>query len=519
MEVWSLTDTECTHKTGIRQTDRHYMFCEITCQAQDWHHWDIVPSWKFVRVHTKNRSKKDRQTLNALWKKAPTSCDTAKTFFHQGSLSLTHTECTHKTGVRQTDQTDKYYILGCWGGGQGGVRASSSSAQLASILEVLFAIWFWTCCMVSIELPSWALLTTWSAAMTGRRNSPCCSSLVPAFFEALVSSPSCCNACKWKETVSMPRFFARQKMPSFKHASLESGFLFTWDCNRKAVSQEGHCMPAHRENTTSQKPSRSWTLLRSIARPPYSKAPDVRVGSVRNRLSRSSGSKSFFLQAHVWERKFPDIHVPASRINLQQSSLDSCWMSVAASSSDGLVAVAARAVPSPPPLLPPFSIKLFSKPPRDAAAPLQELLSIPTITASVSRLLVSPNPMKSFAISPFSLMLLIFFIKASPSFSSQSHEEKKGETKPLWPQKNRIRFTTDAVKASWDKCNPLSLHRKFLQNQWTARDFRRLLCCSLAHLAVQSLAHAKTLGEYRKAKDTKTTQERPDWSIAHYCKL
>jgi hypothetical protein len=36
---------------------------------------------------------------------------------------------------------------------------------------------------------------------------------------------------------------------------------------------------------------------------------------------------------------------------------------------------------------------------------------------------------------------------------------------------------------------------------------------------VQSLAHAKTLGEYRKAKDTKTTEERPDWSIAHYCKL
>lgn len=439
------------------------MFCERRRQAHDWHSKDIFPSGKFV--------------------------------------SHTHTECTHKTGVRQKDQTDKYYILADWGRERGGVRASSSSARLASILEVSFAIWFWTCCMASIELPSWALLTTWSDDMTGRSNSPsCCSSLVPAFFEALVSSPACCNACKWKETVSMQRFFARQKMPSFKHASLESGFLFTWDCNLKAVSQEGHCIPAHRENT-SQKPSRSWTLLRSIARPPYSKAPDVRVGSVRNRSSRSSGSKSSFLQAQVWERKFPDIHVPASRINLQQSSLDSCWMSVATSSSDGLVAVAARAIPSPPPLLPPFSIKLFSKPPRDAAAPLQELLSIPTITASVSRLLVSPNPMKSFVISPLSLMLLIFFIKDSSSFSSQSHEEKKGETKPLLPQKNRIRFTIDDVKASWGKCDPLSLHRKFLQNQWTARNFRRLLlCCSLAHLTVQSFAHAKNSRRIQKGK-------------------
>ncbi|CAM6029250.1 unnamed protein product [Sphagnum balticum] len=96
-------------------------------------------------------------------------------------------------------------------------------------------------------------------------------------------------------------------------------------------------------------------------------------------------------------------------------------MSVAASSSSALV-VLSRVVPSPPPL-PAFSSKLFSKPPRDAAAvlesctreinelgvselirkietaaatQLQELLSIPTTTAFVSRLLVSPGPIKSF---------------------------------------------------------------------------------------------------------------------------
>ncbi len=331
----------------------------------------------------------------------------------------------------------------------------------------------------------------------------------PSLLQCMQMERNCINAkvfCSSENAILQAR---KLGVRFFVHLGLQSEGSIT----------RGPLHPCTPRKHNKPKTIKKLNLLRSIARPPYSKAPDVWVGSVRNRSSRRSGSKSFFLQAQVWERKLPDIHVPASRINLQQSSLDSCWMSVAASSSNGLVVVAARAVPSPP-LLPPFSIILFSKPPRDAAAPLQELLSIPTITVSVSRLLVSPNPMKSFVISPLSLMSLSFFIKASSSFSSQSHEEKKGETKPPWPQKNRIRFTTDDVKASWDKYDPLSLHRKFLQNQWTARDFRRLLlCCSLAHLAVQSLAHAKTLGEYRKAKDTKTTEERPDWSIAHYCKL
>ncbi len=187
-------------------------------------------------------------------------------------------------------------------------------------------------------------------------------------------------------------------------------------------------------------------------------------------------------------------------------------------SSSSVLVVLSRVVPSPPPL-PAFSSKLFSKPPRDAAAvlesctreinelgvselirkietaaatQLQELLSIPTTTAFVSRLLVSPGPIKSF-FTP-SLMSFIFITTAS---SSKFHKKKKGETKaPVTPtmefHNGWCQSFTRSMRSS------LSIISFYKTRRTTPSSV--LFCAVFLHILLCSLLRVKNSPQIQKSK-------------------